>query len=393
MAVIANTNRFWNNFIKKESTWKILSEELYKWKEGDEIPESWRDFYRFNPCVPVDYSSVGEALSVAQTSLARQTRSIRILLRPGKYILREPINFRLPCTIEVVIETMVMPDSLCPSIRTLVETESFKRRRKSANLRKILSCRRVEVEDIIGNAIPNFMEPGAANAKRAILILDSNRLDEPIIRIKQGKCTLRNLKLWHNCLGMDIWNGNAAVQIQPFVGLDYQQRMVLPTPSVVLDHVEITSASGRGIVNIDGGHVSILSCYIHECAATGIYVGGPGSRAVIESTDVVRNGNGNTQNRRGISRGHSGIYLEQGHAHVKDCNVSLNSLTGISAVSANYSVLNLEESDLVSNGTFQIEMPRAGSRAHRQSFIQNNNFSTTGLPRLRSGLVFAKGTN
>ena len=145
----------------------------------------------------------------------------------------------------------------------------------------------------------------------------------------------------------DIWNGNAAVQIQPFVGLDYQQRMVLPTPSVVLDHVEITSASGRGIVNIDGGHVSILSCYIHECAATGIYVGGPGSRAVIESTDVVRNGNGNTQNRRGISRGHSGIYLEQGHAHVKDCNVSLNSLTGISAVSANYSVLNLEESESI----------------------------------------------
>ena len=173
-----------------------------QWKEGDEIPESWRDFYRFNPCVPVDYSSVGEALSVAQTSLARQTRSIRILLRPGKYILREPINFRLPCTIEVVIETMVMPDSLSPTIRTLVETKSFKRRRKSANLRKILSCRRVEVEDIIGNAIPNFMEPGAANANSAILILDSNRLDEPIIRIKQGKCTLRNLKLWHNCLGM-----------------------------------------------------------------------------------------------------------------------------------------------------------------------------------------------
>lgn len=30
MAVIANTNRFWNNFVKKESTWKTLSEELYK---------------------------------------------------------------------------------------------------------------------------------------------------------------------------------------------------------------------------------------------------------------------------------------------------------------------------------------------------------------------------
>jgi hypothetical protein len=186
---------------------------------------------------------------------------------------------------------------------------------------------------------------------------------------------------------VDIWNGNAAVQIQPPVGPDDVPMMVLPAPTAILEHVEVASASGRGIVNIDGGHVVIRNCYVHDCAATGVYVGGPGSRAIIEHTDVMRNGNGNTRHRRGIARGHSGIYLEQGLAHITDCNVSQNSLTGISAVSSENAILNLEESDLVSNGTFQLEMPAVGTAAHRQSFTHNNNLANTGSARSRSGLV------
>lgn len=188
----------------------------------------------------------------------------------------------------------------------------------------------------------------------------------------------------------DIWNGNAAVQIQPPVGLDDQPMMILPAPTVVLDHVEITSSSGRGIVNIDGGHITIRNCYVHDCAATGIYVGGPGSRAAIQRTDVIRNGNGNTQHRRGIASGHSGIYLEQGHAHILDCNISQNSLTGISAVSPENAILNLEQSELISNGTFQLEMPAVGTAAHQQSSTQNNILAATGLARSRSGLLIAE---
>lgn len=177
------------------------------------------------------------------------------------------------------------------------------------------------------------------------------------------------------------------MQLQPPVGPEEQPLMVIPAPTVVLDRVEITSASGRGIVNIDGGLVNVTNCYVHDCAATGIYVGGPGSRANIQRTDVVRNGNGNTLHRRGIARGHSGIYLEQGHASIIDCNVSQNSLTGISAVSPENAFLTLQGSDLVSNGTYQLEMPAVGTVAHRSSNASNNNLSTTGLARSRSGLV------
>jgi hypothetical protein len=153
-----------------------------------------------------------------------------------------------------------------------------------------------------------------------------------------------------------------------------------------LQGVDVTSKSGRGIVNIDGGMAIIRNCYVHDCAATGIYVGGPGSNAVIEQTDVTHNGNGNKQ-RRGIARGHSGIYLEQGQALVRDCNISQNSLTGISAVSQENAILNLEESDLIANGAQQLEMPPNGTLSRRRSLTRDNNVLAEGFMRSRSGLV------
>ncbi len=177
------------------------------------------------------------------------------------------------------------------------------------------------------------------------------------------------------------------MQIQPPNGPDGQPMLVVPAPTAIIENVAISSATGRGIVNIDGGHVTIRNCYVHDCAATGIYVGGPDSRAHIERTDVMRNGNGNTTLRRGIARGHSGVYLEQGHANIVDCNISLNCLTGISAVSPDNAILNLEQSELVSNGSFQLEMPAVGTPAHSRSNTINNIMSAIGLPRSRSGLV------
>jgi len=74
-------------------------------------------------------------------------------------------------------------------------------------------------------------------------------------------------------------------------------------------------------------------CHIHHCATTGIYVGGPGSTATVEASDIVWNGNENERYKRGIAHGHLGVYLYQGVAVMMDCNVSNNAMTGISAVS------------------------------------------------------------
>ena len=82
--------------------------------------------------------------------------------------------------------------------------------------------------------------------------------------------------------------------------------VIVPTPIVTLDGVDVTSSTGRGVVNIDGGHLKISNSHIHDCAAIGIYIGGLGSRATIEHSDVTFNGKGNRRSRRGIAAGHSG---------------------------------------------------------------------------------------
>ena len=102
----------------------------------------------------------------------------------------------------------------------------------------------------------------------------------------------------------DIWNGNSAVQIQPPIGPDDEPAGsdAQPSLSATLEGVDVTSLSGRGVVNIDGGALKIIGSCVHDCAATGVYVGGPRSQVVIERTDVLRNGRGNSTHRRGIGR-------------------------------------------------------------------------------------------
>jgi len=400
---LSQTCKFWKEIMDQESTWRTLCEELYKWKEGDEEPESWRDLYKFSPCVPVDFSTVHGAFSVVKGPHLEQTHSIRVLLRPGCYIIREAIIIEAPSSVRVQIETMKMPDSFLPIDQTafVLEPEATRKRRPSQSLRKILSCRTIDVEqhedELSGLELfePSMLTSNEAakpictfGRQRATLVLRTRRHNEPMIHVRQGTAILRNLELKHVSYGSDIWNGNAAVQIQPPNGPDDQPLSVTPAPTAIIEHVAISSATGRGIVNIDGGNVTIRNCYVHDCAATGIYVGGQDSRAYIERTDVVRNGNGNTTNRRGIARGHSGVYLEQGHASIVDCNISQNCLTGISAVSPENAILNLERSELVSNGSFQLEMPAVGTPAHSRSITINNTLSAIGLPRSRSGLVY-----
>ncbi|KAL7540834.1 hypothetical protein ACHAWF_006795 [Thalassiosira exigua] len=223
-----------------------------------------------------------------------------------------------------------------------------------------------------------------------LLCLESKRDNEPLIRVRRGRVVLRGLKILHRCEGTDIWNGNAAVQVQrafgrngrPLRSGDGPDGGYVP-PAADLDDCDVASLSGRGLVVIDGTSASVADCSFHDSAATGVYVGGAGSLCALVRTDVVDNGVGNSRaaNGRGVARGHSGVYVEQGLADLRDCNVSGNTLTGISATSTEQARLRMEETDVRSNRSDQVELPppESGRRA-----VRNNVISRTGLGRPRS---------
>jgi len=448
IATIGKINRYWHQVIEQEATWRQLCESMYKWKEGDDIPDSWKKYYQYNPCVPVDYSNVhtalSEAIGKAKGDVSKPS-AIRVLLRPGRYVLRKAITMDESSTsydnnkngnhsVSVTIETMICsPGSCCNgnlgyhSISSHPPSDQSKRKLKKS-IRNIFRCRTVDVEsedeeDFVDHDSLNeyFDDPSLPSEEslenvnnrngevglfeapsgtlefnherrnrntsvvvnRATLVLTTRIHNEPLLRVRQGSFTIRNIDLRHGSLGKDIWNGNSAIQIQPTHGLN-NNSFDLPAPTVILDCVGVTSSSGRGVVNIDGGCVKISNSIIHDCAATGIYIGGLGSRATIKQSDVIYNGQGNTRNRRGIAAGHSGIYLEQGNVSITDCNISRNTLTGISAISPDNALLSLQESDLVSNGTFQLEMPDARTASHRNSVVINNTLASSGRGRSRS---------
>lgn len=200
---------------------------LFQWKDGDEVPASWRDLYQLSPCVPVDYSTVEAAYAAARAHAHH--RSIRVLLRPGRYVVREALTLQNPRPMRVELATMEVPDSYAFVDQTIPLAESSlepaRKRKTTQSLRNILTCRSIdhvdEGEDDMGSTL-EFFEPSMLSnsnridsptrrsssssltgpRKRATLLLRTRRHNEPLIRVEQGTAILRNLELKHVSLGI-----------------------------------------------------------------------------------------------------------------------------------------------------------------------------------------------
>lgn len=400
--------------------------------------------YKENPCLPFDYDSIDaafEAISFGSrkkvsehgaTLLYRdQRKSARIILQPGPYFLRRSLVCNVIGDAHITIECVVgqdpkhgmtwsrnyhkSPDYGQPSIPRTSSilkvnrpsashlTEVFASGCSSPNPIPRHNFNESSMSDIMEGIMKGHYPLSCVEGENptAFLIFEAKGENEPCVRVRQGAVTLRGLKFLHYANGKDIWNGNTAIQVQgPFSGntsIRISPPSIAPTAHVI--DCDIQSLSGRGMVSIDGGIARVDGCSIHNCAATGLYLGGIGSVATITRSDIYENGNGNDRRRREgeqVTRGHSGVYVEQGIAKVRDCNISKNSLTGMSGIHQDKATLQIENSDIVSNGSVQLELPPQGSVSRGRSFSRGNNISAfpgTGRPRSRHLRAILKPAN
>jgi hypothetical protein len=276
-----------------------------------------------NPVVPTDYPTIHKALtamSCDHKSKPYQNGDARILVRPGRYCMPTAVTIRaLKRTTQIIVQGMRLPKTFMPD-----DTR----------------------QDSLG-----------CSDRRVSLVSETRLRNEPLFRVIHGELLLKDLCLEHMSRGINIWSGNAAIHVQP-------NNSEIKSPSlpatvaksaVVLESVEVVSRSGRGIVVLGGAHAQINDSYIHDCAATGLYVGGNGTRAVLEGVDVTENGMGN-QRFGGIVGGHSGVYIDEAVVSISDCNVSRNRLSGIAVISPGRTELTLKTTDLLLNGTSSIQL-------------------------------------
>jgi hypothetical protein len=160
-----------------------------------------------------------------------------------------------------------------------------------------------------------------------VAVGDFVRHDEPV------EAQLSNVQLLHSTMGSDIWGGNCAILVE-----GRKSRLRLTSCS-------IQSESGRGVVATNGSFLEMKEgSVIHDCAATGLYLGDNDSVASISGCNIIRNGggsrrplptevdnfDGNETDR--VPPGHSGVYVEAGRAFIENSLVAGNSLTGVSIV-------------------------------------------------------------
>lgn len=358
----------------------IYYDVLLQWKpdQQESEPASWKDYYRLHPCVPVDYATIEGALNVltqqtnlchpppANSSESNTLHSLHVLVRPGYYSIPRTIQIKAgKPDFQICIETL-MPDQSNSSLpwnscATLVSASS--------------SCL-----------------PAALQTSKPLQRGD--RRNEPLIRLVQGELILKNIALLHHSPGIDIWNGNTALQLSPDVSTVLSARKAITTTvqaTARLEHCHVTSGSGRGIVVETGSSLSLNDSCVTECAATGIAVHGgsdiafnrPPAQATLTNSDIVNNGvgyhtfsihidqqrlssypiNGNdgpvmTSASRvvGLSRGRSGISVEQACVTVQNCSISHNAGAGISVISNDFDLI-VDQSTIVGNASTPVELP------------------------------------
>jgi hypothetical protein len=309
-------------------------------------------------------------------------------MRPGTYDMPETVYIQATKNSTIItIEKMELPETIFDATMFLAPPPecscvSFENKKHG-----LVSCPEF-LDDMSMSESEDFDEPQENDVvlQSAIPCLKRNT---PLFRVSRGGLVLRNIRLLHKSMGVAIWSGNAAIHVE--VRQKEGTTASKARASAVLEHCEITSSTGRGIVISTGGEVGMKNCYIHNCAATGIYVGGsPESKVRLDTIDITYNGNGNQAG--GISRSHSGICLEFGQIEILNSNISFNTASGISLVWSQEVKIMIKDSDLIGNGLMPLDTPFDARVDDAGVFPLLHNISVQGNRMLPRGCARPRST-
>ena len=441
MAQLQQTQRHVHQLLQYDVSWRVLCEELYKYNPTSDdvmaIQTTWKEHYRRNPVVPIDFSTVGQALAMVGAGWTRKeytkyTAKQQHQQHPNNHCSVPEIQH--PVTVWVRLDndnstTYEEPYSIPiatlrrntqVTIRTMYTTQEQRallkqQQQPEGSKHSSQTSSAVEQQPPQEECHPDHAQqhhnPTEDNPtqdnhrekevnrhskqdtdeprpRRARLTSrpHTRRRNEPLFRVLRGQLILQDIELDHATAGVDIWSGNAAVHIQPS---SVTSVLWLSSASASIHNSSIRSSTGRGIVAVEGGHVECHGSYIHHCAATGVYVGGRGSTALLNETDVWYNGVGNVQASGGIARGHSGIYVEQNKSlELNRCSVAYNTACGISLIGSPVQPAGLEQADNESSGTQQQHQPQPHANNHpfivlglRQTHVLSNGCSPMDMPQ------------
>lgn len=192
-----------------------------------------------------------------KTNNKKHIYSIRILCQPEiiHYISNSivvPINDYIT---SLTIETR-LPKNKQTSIGRMVDNDQ----QQQSHHTDYPCATNIAASDTSGN--DNIMKQNN-NSKMAIIKSCSSTKEhrirlknEPLFHLLYGTLKLCNVSLHHECIGIDIWNGNSAIYIGSSLVYELSGTPMTYT-SLELDTVDIISTTGRGIVGM------FFVCFFH----------------------------------------------------------------------------------------------------------------------------------
>lgn len=294
------------------------------------IPQGlrYRDHYHSIPCIPVDFATVGEAL----TSFTDCTKPFTITVLPG---------IHAHDTIDLCIYSAVLP--------YIPEHEKYY---DSDIVGGQIYLNKQIVQVCIQAAFPEKLTAlvccnhDKSSSESPCINLYTRDHDTDLEHRGLFHLEVKHISFFHNAKGNNIWVGNAVARVHGSNTL------------LSLTSCSLQSDSGRGVIVTRGARLWIKDSTIHNCAATGIYVGDGRTSCLIQRCDIIYCGFGTrsqyihehlSMERKPVPPGHSGIYVEGTvGVIIDDSLVAGNSLTGMSVVRSGAAAL--RNSSILENG-------------------------------------------